>query len=180
MAEVNKKFPNLVEKIENFDGFADNIFREFMRLDDASSDTSLIWEVLNLTKLMDACIKAGQYDCAYGLSTFASNLQQSKLVESPIIKKVLTTLIEARHGLLDILFNKFSGPIDLAKSIQVVNNIRKIPYISNLQLRVSLLQYRDIYLEKNVMAIMTEPDYAVKIVDTYRDCMYDTSKFFRI
>jgi hypothetical protein len=24
------------------------------------------------------------------------------------------------------------------------------------------------------MAIMTEPDYAVKIVDTYRDCMYDT------
>lgn len=83
-------------------------------------------------------------------------------------------MIEARHGLLDILFNKFSGPIDLAKSIQVVNNIRKIPYISNLQLRVSLLQYRDIYLEKNVMAIMSEPEYAVKIIDIYRDIMYDT------
>jgi hypothetical protein len=57
-----------------------------MRLDDAGSDASSIWEILNLTKLMDDCIKAGQYDCAYGLSTFASNLQQSKLSESPIIR----------------------------------------------------------------------------------------------
>ena len=69
-------------------------------------------------------------------------------------------LIEARHGLLDELFNKFAGPIDdLAKSVQskyifsavlyhhnssllVINNIRKIPYMSNAQLRLSILHYR--------------------------------------
>ncbi|KAI6176374.1 Component of oligomeric Golgi complex 8 [Aphelenchoides bicaudatus] len=159
MTSVRQRFPNLLEDIEKFDEFADNLFREFMRLDDASSDSSLVWEVLGLTKVMDDCIKAGHYDSAYSLTTFASNLQQSKLSESPIIKKVITTLIEARHGLLDVLFNKFAG---------------QIPSISNLQLRVSLLQYRDVYLEKNVMVIMADPDYAVKIIDTYRDCMYDT------
>jgi hypothetical protein len=86
MNEMKHKFPNLVENIEHFDGFADNIFREYMRLDDASSDSSVVWEVLNLQKVMDDCIKSGQYDSAYGLSTFASNLQQSKLSESPIIR----------------------------------------------------------------------------------------------
>lgn len=66
----------------------------------------------------------------------------------------MDVLIDARHSLLDELFNKFAGPIDLAKSIQITNNIRKIPYISNTQLRVSILQYRDVYLEKNVLNIM--------------------------
>ena len=71
---------------------------------------------------------------------------------------ILDSLIEFRHDLLDVLFNKFDGPIDLAKSIMVVNNIRKIPYISSIQLRVSLLQYRDIYLEKNIMALMVSTE----------------------
>jgi hypothetical protein len=86
MASVRQRFPALLEDIEKFDGFADSMFREFMRLDDASSDSSLVWEVLGLTKVMDDCIKAGHYDSAYALTTFASNLQQSKLSESPIIR----------------------------------------------------------------------------------------------
>ncbi|KAI6214510.1 hypothetical protein M3Y94_00276900 [Aphelenchoides besseyi] len=174
MIEVKQQFPNLLDDIEQFDSLSYNMFREFMRLDDATSDSSPIWEILNLNKVMDSCIRGGYYDSAYALTTFALSVQQSKLGENSIIKSVLNTLIEARHGLLDVLFNKFAGPIDLAKSIQVVNNIRKIPYISNTQLRVSLLQYRDIYLEKNIMALMAEPDYGAKIIDAYRDCMYDT------
>lgn len=70
------------------------------------------------------------------------------------MKEVVDILIDARHCLLNELFNKFAGPIDLAKSIQITNNIRKIPYISNTQLRVSILQFRDVYLEKNVLNIM--------------------------
>jgi hypothetical protein len=86
MSEVKQRFPTLLDDVEKFDGLADNIFREFMRLDDASSDASSVWEILNLTKVMDECIKAGQYDSAYALTTFASNIQQSKLSESPIIR----------------------------------------------------------------------------------------------
>ncbi|CAD5227282.1 unnamed protein product [Bursaphelenchus xylophilus] len=174
MSHVKERLPVLIEETEAFIESSEDIFREFMHLDDAISDESPIWEIVNLPKMMDKCIRHGQYDLAYALTTFAVNLQQSKLGENQIIKKVSHTLIEARHGLLDVLFNKFAGPIDLAKSIQIVNNIRKIPYISNTQLRVCLLQYRDVYLEKNAMALMSEPDYAIKIVDVYRDCMYDT------
>jgi hypothetical protein len=38
--------------------------------------------------------------------------------------------------------------------LQVINNIRKIPFTSETQLRVSILQYRGAYLEKRVHAIM--------------------------
>lgn len=62
-------------------------------------------------------------------------------------------IIEARHYLLDELFNRFAGPIDLATSIQIMNNIRKIPNLSAIQLRVAVLQYRDIYLEKQISEI---------------------------
>lgn len=69
------------------------------------------------------------------------------------LQQVADKLIEARYQLLDELFNKFSGPVDLANSIQIVNNIRKIPYLSSTQLRIMVLQYRDVYLEKRLSDI---------------------------
>ncbi|CAD5219870.1 unnamed protein product [Bursaphelenchus okinawaensis] len=158
MSHVKERLPTLIDDTVAFIEKSEDIFRDFVHLDDAITEDSPIWEIVNLPKMMDKCIRHGQYDLAYALTTFAVNLQQSKLGENLIIKKVAHTLIEARHGLLDVLFNKFAGPIDLAKSIQIVNNIRKIPYISNTQLRVCLLQYRDVYLEKNVMALMSSSD----------------------
>jgi hypothetical protein len=39
---------------------------------------------------------------------------------STVIKfqEIVEELIDARHGLLDELFSKFAGPIDVAKSVQ--------------------------------------------------------------
>ncbi|KAI1702427.1 dor1-like family domain-containing protein [Ditylenchus destructor] len=174
MGQVKKQFPGLVDAMEKFHTTSSTLTGEFSTLDEVSSANSQVWELLKLPKMMDKCIRAGKYEFAFALTNFAVNLKQSRLIENPMIKNVADILVEARHGLLDELFNKFAGPIDLAKSIQVVNNIRKIPYISNTQLRVSILQYRDVYLEKNVLGIMSEPDFVLKVIEVYRDCMYDT------
>ncbi|MFH4976298.1 hypothetical protein AB6A40_003007 [Gnathostoma spinigerum] len=123
---------------------------------------------------MDVCIRAGYYEVAYALTNFGIQLQQRGLTENPMIKTVADRLVEARHYLLDELFNRFAGPIDLASSIQVVSNIRKIPYLSPIQLRVSVLQYRDVYLEKQLIDLKSEPDFLLRMVEVYRDCMYDT------
>ncbi len=39
---------------------------------------------------------------------------------------------------------------------------------------MSLLTYRDIYLEKRVAAIASAADFALKVVEIYRDYLYDT------
>lgn len=79
--------------------------------------------------------------------------------------------MEARSFLLEELFNKFSGPLDLASSIQVgvvlfvahqcccqgcfqvVNNVRKMPYLTPTQLRTCILQHRDMYLDRQILEI---------------------------
>uniref|UniRef100_A0A914YB40 Conserved oligomeric Golgi complex subunit 8 n=1 Tax=Panagrolaimus superbus TaxID=310955 RepID=A0A914YB40_9BILA len=83
-------------------------------------------------------------------------------------------IIDSRHVLLDELFNKFSGPLDLSTSIKIINNIRKIPYISMTQLRVSILQYRDLFLDSQITKTLSKKDYIYKLIDIFRDCMYDT------
>lgn len=92
---------------------------------------------------------------AYSLYTRKSNFSFFVLQITPgyVFQVVSDKLVEARHHLLNELFNRFAGPIDLASSIQVVNNIRKIPCLSPTQLRVSVLHYRDLFLEKQVMNI---------------------------
>ncbi|EPB76375.1 hypothetical protein ANCCEY_04536 [Ancylostoma ceylanicum] len=83
-------------------------------------------------------------------------------------------LVEARSFLLEELFNKFSGPLDLASSIQVVNNVRKMPYLTPTQLRVCILQHRDMYLDRQILDITNHPEFAIRAIEIYRDCMYDT------
>lgn len=72
--------------------------------------------------------------------------------------------MEARAYLLEELFNKFAGPLDLAESIKVVNNVRKMPYLTANQLRIAVLQHRDIYLEKQILDIsVSEKNKFMKI-----------------
>lgn len=150
------------------------IGKELGYLRSAESKGSPLWDILSLPSRMDVCIRAGYYEVAYSLTNYGIQLQQHGLTKNPAIKAVADKLMEARHYLLDELFNRFAGPIDLASSIQVVNNIRKIPYLSATQLRVSILQYRDIYLEKQILDIRSQPDFILRMVEVYRDCMYDT------
>ncbi|KAH7730617.1 Conserved oligomeric Golgi complex component 8 [Aphelenchoides avenae] len=141
MTQAKHDLPALLRRLESFHDATSELQTEYNRLEELSSRTSPIWEILSLPKMMEKCVRAGQYEAAYALTNFALTLKQSKLVQNPLIK---------------------------------VNNIRKIPYISNTQLRVSILQYRDLYLEKNVNAAMSEPEFVLRVIDVYRDCMYDT------
>ncbi|ULT96468.1 hypothetical protein L5515_011906 [Caenorhabditis briggsae] len=121
-----------------------------------------IWELLTLPSRMDVCIRAGYYDLAYTLTNYGMQLQQqTQLYKNPLIKKVADHLVEARSYLLEELFNKFAGPLDLAESIKVVNNVRKMPYLTANQLRIAVLQHRDIYLEKQIL------DISVSIKEIY-------------
>uniref|UniRef100_A0A7E4VI28 Conserved oligomeric Golgi complex subunit 8 n=1 Tax=Panagrellus redivivus TaxID=6233 RepID=A0A7E4VI28_PANRE len=174
ITSVRDGMPELNEAIKDF-GDANKAFHKDYESTTAVTDpNNPIWKILNMPKMMHQCIRTGEYESAFALTDYAVQLKHSRLYSIPMVKRPVDFVIEARHGLLDELFNKFSGPIDLTKSIQVVNNIRKIPYISNTQLRVSILQYRDIFLDNQITKVMTNADYIYKVIDVFRDCMYDT------
>ncbi|KAL3993700.1 Dor1-like family protein [Acanthocheilonema viteae] len=172
--DIEKEIELVRESMKQFNSKNDEVLQELRYLELAESKNSHLWDVLNLPTRMDTCIRAGYYDMAYLLTNYGMQLQTHGLTKNPIIKRVADKLIEARYQLLDELFNRFAGPIDLASSIQIVNNIRKIPYLSLTQLRIMVLQYRDVYLEKRLSDILSQPDFILRMVEIYRDCMYDT------
>uniref|UniRef100_A0A0R3RXS2 Conserved oligomeric Golgi complex subunit 8 n=1 Tax=Elaeophora elaphi TaxID=1147741 RepID=A0A0R3RXS2_9BILA len=176
--DIEKGIESVRESMKQFDSKNDDVIREFHYLKLAESKGSHLWDVLSLPKYMDICIRAGYYDMAYLLTNYGVQLQTHGLTKNPIIKRIADKLIDARYQLLDELFNRFAGPIDLANSIQIVNNIRKIPYLSSTQLRIMVLQYRDVYLEKRLfdirVSLKSQPDFIFRMIEVYRDCMYDT------
>ncbi|KAL3121762.1 hypothetical protein niasHT_002029 [Heterodera trifolii] len=175
MVKLKAEFPDLIGCINLANSDSEKFLEEYELLHEVESISNIIWKVLRLPKLMDKYIRTGRYEQAYSLTNFAISLKQSKLTQkNAMLAKVVDVLIEARHNLLNELFSKFAGPIDLSRSIQIVNNIRKIPFISNIQLRESILQYRDIYMDKNIQRVMSESDFLLRAIDVYRECMYDT------
>uniref|UniRef100_A0A915PPE6 Conserved oligomeric Golgi complex subunit 8 n=1 Tax=Setaria digitata TaxID=48799 RepID=A0A915PPE6_9BILA len=172
--DIEKKVESVRESMKQFGSRSDEIMQELHCLKTAESKGSHLWDVLSLPTRMDICIRAGYYDMAYVLTSYGVQLQTHGLTKNPILKKIADKLIDARYQLLDELLNKFAGPIDLASGIQIVNNIRKIPYLSLTQLRIMILQYRDMYLEKRLMDIRSQADFILRMVEVYRDCMYDT------
>ncbi|EFO21480.2 hypothetical protein LOAG_07009 [Loa loa] len=172
--DIEKGIESIRESMKQFDSKNDEIADELHYLELAERKDSHLWDVLSLPTRMDICIRAGYYDMAFLLTNYGVELQTHGLTKNSLIKRVADKLIDARYQLLDELFNKFAGPVDLANSIQIVNNIRKIPYLSSTQMRIMVLQYRDVYLEKRLSDIRSQPDFVLRMVEVYRDCMYDT------
>ncbi|KAK0428012.1 hypothetical protein QR680_010542 [Steinernema hermaphroditum] len=171
MPKLKDEVAHLVQDIKQFYADSKQEADELATLRKATSSDSPLWDLFSMPDTLKKCVYAGYYDAAYSLTNYSSQLEQRSLTKSPVVVNVLN---KARHGLLDELFNKFSGPVDLATAIQVVNNISKIPSISPTQLRVTILQYRDLYLEKQIIAVMGAPNFLQHAVDIYRECMYET------
>lgn len=172
--DIEKEIQLVRESTKEFGSKSDDISEELHCLKLTETKGSQLWDLLSLPNCMDVCIRAGYYDLAYSLTNYGVQLQTYGLTRNFLVKAVADKLIDARYQLLEELFNRFAAPIDLASSIQIVNSIRKIPYLSSAQLRISILQYRDVYLEKQLINIRSQPDFILRMVEVYRDCMYDT------
>ncbi|GMS97459.1 hypothetical protein PENTCL1PPCAC_19634, partial [Pristionchus entomophagus] len=172
--EVSSEVPELTEEIKQFFEKARKLNDEAELVKTATDRTHPMWDVLGLPAKMDLYIRTGYYDSAYALTNYGMTLQQHDVVKNPLVKMISDRMVEARSVLLEELFNKFAGPLDLAASIQVVNNVRKIPFLTGTQLRVSVLHHRDLYLDKQILDISSHPDFALKAVDVYKEVMYET------
>ncbi|KAE9418876.1 hypothetical protein Angca_003405, partial [Angiostrongylus cantonensis] len=171
---VSEQIPKLASELQSFHTCAKNVSNELDIVQSACQKESALWELLSLPSRMDVCIRAGYYEAAYSLTNYGMVLQQHSIIKNPLVKAIADKLVEARSFLLEELFNKFSGPLDLASSIQVVNNVRKMPNLTSTQLRICILQHRDIYLNRQISDITNHPEFAIRAIEIYRDCMYDT------
>ncbi|PAV64612.1 hypothetical protein WR25_01688 [Diploscapter pachys] len=171
---VSAEVTGLSSGLKSFHSKGQSVSGELDTVHSALDANHSLWEILSLPAKMDVCIRAGYYEAAYSLTNYGMMLQQHAIIKNPLIKKIADRLVEARCFLLDELFNKFSGPLDLADSIKVVNNVRKMPYLTATQLRLSVLQHRDIYLDKQILDISNHPELAIKAIHIYRESMYDT------
>ncbi|CAB3406567.1 unnamed protein product [Caenorhabditis bovis] len=124
--DLSARSEELTNAFQDFRKKAKLLAAEQELIQKALDKSNPLWELLSLPSKMDVCIRAGYYDLAYSLTNYGMQLhQQSQLIKNPLIKKVSDRLVEARSYLLEMLFNKFSGPLDLAESIKVVNNTNK-------------------------------------------------------
>nr|CDJ93876.1 Dor1 protein domain containing protein [Haemonchus contortus] len=171
---VSAEVPELASELRTFHTRTKDLSRELDAVQSACHKENLVWELISLPSRMDVCIRAGYYEAAYSLTNYGMMLQQHSIIKNPLIKAIADKLVEARSFLLEELFNKFAGPLDLASSIQVVNNVRKMPYLTPTQLRTCILQHRDMYLDRQILDITNHPEFAIKAIEIYRDCMYDT------
>uniref|UniRef100_A0A914Q4F4 Conserved oligomeric Golgi complex subunit 8 n=1 Tax=Panagrolaimus davidi TaxID=227884 RepID=A0A914Q4F4_9BILA len=171
---VKESLPEVSASIKEYSDGIKEFHKEYNNVSTVINHDNLLWKIMDMPKMFNECIRLNEYEAAFALTDFAVNLKCSRLYHQPLIKKPVDYVFDARHSLLDELFNKFTSPLDLSTSIQIINNIRKIPHISNTQLRVSILQYRDLFLDSQITKTMSKKEYIYKIIDIFRDCMYDT------
>ncbi|RCN27334.1 hypothetical protein ANCCAN_26931 [Ancylostoma caninum] len=135
---VSGQIPELAAELRSFHTRTKDLSNEVEIVRSACQKDGPVWELLSLPSRMDVCIRAGYYEAAYSLTNYGMMLQQHSIIKNPLVKSIADKLVEARSFLLEELFNKFSGPLDLASSIQ------------------------------------NHPEFAIRAIEIYRDCMYDT------
>lgn len=76
MSSAKRGLPSLVDTIQQFSSSADQLREEYDKLEALESEDSQLWELLQLPQRMDKCIRAGRYEEAYSLTSFALRIQQ--------------------------------------------------------------------------------------------------------
>jgi hypothetical protein len=86
MSSAKRDLPSLVDTIQQFSSSADQLREEYDKLEALEREDSQLWELLQLPQRMDKCIRAGRYEEAYSLTSFALKIQQQGELELWIFK----------------------------------------------------------------------------------------------
>ncbi|XP_057301141.1 conserved oligomeric Golgi complex subunit 8-like isoform X2 [Hydractinia symbiolongicarpus] len=138
-----------------------------------SRHTQLL-EILEISQLMDTCVRNGYYEEALELSIFVKRLEK-KFTSIKIITDIGAEVKRSTQLMLDQLLQQLKGSIQLPACLRIISYIRQLDVFGEAELRITFLQARDSWF-KNVISQIPKDDaynHLTKVIDASRVNLFD-------
>ena len=140
----------------------------------------VVLELLEVPQLMETCVRAGYFDEALDLRSFATKLYFLH-GEVPIVAKIAAEAEVAADVMKESLLARLSGAVQLPDCLRTVGYLRRLASFEEKTLRRSFLEARERWIAGLVHDLDDSHsyDYLKRLTDVYRLHLFDVAMQYR-
>lgn len=144
------------------------------------NNSAQLGELLEIPKLLDACVRNGHYDEALDLENFVAKMEATH-GHIGLIKALADEARASSAEMLQALLGRLRVGIQLPECLRVVGYLRRLSAYDEVALRQTFLSCRDEYIASAVGDLddANAYDYLKKLTDTHRVALFDVVMQYR-
>lgn len=141
---------------------------------------SQIIDILELSQLMDTCVKNQHYEEALEIQHHALRLANQHQ-DIPIIRMIAEEIKESTASMQNQLHQLLSGTLSLPECLRLIGFLKRLGLYSDFELRITYLQCRSSYLNSKLSLIPSTNHYQYlsKVIDTTRSQLSEITSQYR-
>jgi conserved oligomeric Golgi complex subunit 8 len=179
---------SLLKNLPQFEATCDSFTRNIQSMTTARRNNNLtlqrhnqLLEILEISQLMDTCVRNEYYDEALELADYVRRLEKKYADSIPLIQRIVDDVNKSQVLMLKQLMQQLKTNVKFDQCLHIVGFIRRLGVFTENELRIRFLQLRDAWFKGLLQAIPKQDPYnhILKTIDENRTNLFEIITQYR-
>lgn len=185
---IDGQLNDIIDNLPSFSQSCEDFAKNIQSINQARRANNLtlqkhnqLLEILEISQLMDTCVRNEYYDEALNLANYVRRLEKKYASSVPLIHQLSNDVNRSLNFMLTQLLNQLKTNIQFNQCLKIISIVRRMEVFNESELRIKFLQLRDLWLNSLLQQIpKTDPYHHIsKTIEEHRIHLFDIITQYR-